>query len=49
MRVRDRYPLVMHGVSLSIAGIDPLDADYLRGLKALADRVDPAWISDHLC
>ncbi len=48
-RIRERYPLVMHGVSLSIGGTDPLDRDYLKQLKALADRVEPRWISDHLC
>ena len=47
--IRRDYPMVMHGVSLSIAGSDPLDADYLEQLKALARRVQPAWISDHLC
>ncbi|HEX6102716.1 MAG TPA: DUF692 domain-containing protein [Alphaproteobacteria bacterium] len=49
MRVRERWPVVLHGVSLSIGSTDPLDEDYLRRLKALADRVEPAWISDHLC
>jgi hypothetical protein len=48
-RVRERYPLAMHGVSLSIGSTDPLDIDYLKSLKALAARVQPAWISDHLC
>lgn len=48
-RVRDNYPLVMHGVSLSIGGTDPLDIDYLQRLKRLADRVEPRWLSDHLC
>jgi hypothetical protein len=48
-RIRERYPLVMHGVSLSIGGTDPLDFDYLRRVKALAARVEPWWISDHLC
>lgn len=48
-RVRERYPMVMHGVSLSIGSVDPLDRDYLDSLKALAERVDPSWISDHLC
>ena len=48
-RIRERYPLVMHGVSLSIGGTDPLNQDYLLRLKTLADRVKPAWISDHLC
>ena len=48
-RIADRYPVVLHGVSLSIAGPAPLDIDYLRSLKALATRVQAAWISDHLC
>jgi len=48
-RVRERWPLVMHGVSMSIGSDDPLNEDYLRDLKALADRVEPTWISDHLC
>lgn len=39
----------MHGVSMSLASTDPLDFDYLRSLKELARRVEPAWISDHLC
>jgi len=47
-RIRADYPIVMHGVSMSLASTDPLDFDYLRGLKALADRIEPAWISDHL-
>jgi uncharacterized protein (UPF0276 family) len=48
-RVRQRYPIAMHGVSLSIGSTDPLSIDYLRQLKALAQRIEPAWISDHLC
>lgn len=48
-RIREQYPMVMHGVSLSIGGTDPLDKAYLARLKALAKRVQPAWISDHLC
>jgi len=48
-RIRERYPMVMHGVSLSIGTQDPLDREYLRQLRALAERVEPAWISDHLC
>lgn len=48
-RIRELYPLVMHGVSLSIGSSAPLDAGYLRQLKALAARIEPAWISDHLC
>ena len=48
-KVRSHYPLAMHGVSLSIGGTDPLDLEYLKRLKALAERVEPRWISDHLC
>ncbi len=48
-RIRADYPMVMHGVSMSIGSSDPLDMDYLRQLKALAERVQPGWISDHLC
>jgi len=48
-RVRAEYPLVLHGVSLSIGTTDPLNMDYLDGLKALADRLQPMWMSDHLC
>ena len=48
-QIRERFPLVMHGVSMSIGSSDPLDQDYLKSLKALADRVSPRWISDHLC
>jgi uncharacterized protein (UPF0276 family) len=48
-RIRADYPMVMHGVSLSIGGTDPLNQDYLKQLKALATHIEPAWISDHLC
>lgn len=48
-RVRDMYPIVMHGVSLSIGTVDPLNSDYLHKLKDLKDWLRPAWISDHLC
>jgi uncharacterized protein (UPF0276 family) len=48
-RIRRDFPMVMHGVSLNIGGTEPLRLDYLRDLKALAHRVQPAWISDHLC
>lgn len=47
--IRRDVPMVMHGVSLSIGSTDALNLDYLRDLKALADRIEPAWISDHLC
>jgi uncharacterized protein (UPF0276 family) len=48
-RIRERYPLAMHGVSLSIGSSTPLNRKYLGELKALAQRIEPAWISDHLC
>ena len=48
-RIRENYPVVMHGVSLSIGATGEIDKNYLRDLKQLADRVQPAWISDHLC
>jgi uncharacterized protein (UPF0276 family) len=48
-QVRARYPVVLHGVSLSIGSVDPIDESYLAGLAALADEIEPAWISDHLC
>lgn len=48
-RIRADYPLVMHGVSLSIGSTDPLNEEYLRSLKALIERVQPQWVSDHLC
>ncbi|HUY37736.1 MAG TPA: DUF692 domain-containing protein [Candidatus Binataceae bacterium] len=47
--VRAQYPVVMHGVSMSIGSTDALDLAYLRGLRALSRRTTPAWISDHLC
>ena len=47
--IREHYPMVMHGVSLSIGSTDPLNTDYLRKLKVLANELQPEWISDHLC
>ena len=47
--VRRDYPVVLHGVSLSIGSIDPLNLEYLAALDALARAVEPAWVSDHLC
>lgn len=49
MRIREHYPMVMHGVSLSIGSSEPLNTDYLKKLKALFERVEPEWFSDHLC
>lgn len=48
-RIRERYPMVMHGVSMSIGSIEPLDYTYLKKLKELIGRVEPMWFSDHLC
>ena len=48
-RIRERYAVVMHGVSLSIASTAPPNFEYLRGLRELARRIEPRWISDHLC
>ena len=47
--VRERYPIVMHGVSMSLGSTDPLNRDYLRSLRKAVRRFEPAWISDHLC
>jgi uncharacterized protein (UPF0276 family) len=47
--IRRDFPVVMHGVSLNIGGTEPLRQDYLHDLKALAQRVQPGWVSDHLC
>jgi uncharacterized protein (UPF0276 family) len=49
MRIRERFPVVMHGVSLSIGSTQPLDRTYLAQVKALAARLEPEWVSDHLC
>ncbi|MBT5682979.1 MAG: DUF692 family protein, partial [Gammaproteobacteria bacterium] len=48
-KIRERYPMVMHGVSLSIGTTDRINFDYLRSLKTLANEVQPEWLSDHLC
>ena len=48
-RLRADYPIVLHGVSLSIGSTDALNETYLAEVKALADRVQPEWVSDHLC
>lgn len=47
--VARHYPVVLHGVSLSIGSADPLDMEYLASLKQLAREVDARWVSDHLC
>lgn len=48
-QIAERYPVVMHGVSLSIGSTDPLNRDYLTRLKSLADAVNARWVSDHVC
>lgn len=48
-KIRERYPVVLHGVSLSLGSSDPLNKEYLKQLKDLARRIEPAWMSDHLC
>ncbi|MCG7531027.1 DUF692 domain-containing protein [Psychrobium sp. MM17-31] len=48
-QVAERYPVVMHGVSMSIGSTTPLDTTYLKQLKQLMNDVKPRWISDHLC
>ncbi len=48
-QLRAHYPVVLHGVSLSIGSTDPLNLDHVRSIKTLAARIEPAWISDHLC
>lgn len=48
-QISEKYPVVMHGVSMSIGSTDPLNIDYLKRLKVLANEIDAKWISDHLC
>jgi uncharacterized protein len=48
-RLAARYPVVLHGLSLSIGSTDPIDFDYLRRLKQLAAEVEAVWLSDHVC
>jgi uncharacterized protein (UPF0276 family) len=47
--IRADYPMVMHGVSMSLGSTDELDFNYLQQLKTLIDRIEPRWFSDHLC
>jgi uncharacterized protein len=48
-RIAERYPVVLHGVSMSIGSTDPINLDYLKRLKRLADEIGARWVSDHLC
>lgn len=47
--IAERYPIVMHGVSMSIGSDDPLNRDYLQTLKDLATATKARWVSDHVC
>ena len=48
-QVAEQYPVVLHGVSLSVGSTDPIDFEYLKKLKALGKRINARWVSDHLC
>jgi uncharacterized protein len=48
-KIRQDYPMVMHGVSMSVGSTDPLNYDYLKQLRNLIERIEPMWFSDHLC
>lgn len=48
-QVRERYPVILHGVSLSIGAPEEPSREYLSLLKSLVQRVRPAWVTDHLC
>jgi uncharacterized protein (UPF0276 family) len=47
--IRERYPMAMHGVAMSVGSVGGLDAAYLKQLRQLVDRIEPLWVSDHLC
>jgi uncharacterized protein (UPF0276 family) len=47
--IRRDYPMALHGVAMSLGSADGLDLAYLQRVKQLAQRVDPLWVSDHLC
>lgn len=49
LAIRENYPMVMHGVGLNLGSMDSLDNTYLTALKALAELIQPAWVSDHCC
>lgn len=48
-QVRAKHPVIIHGVSMSIGSANGLDNEYLAKLEQLANRIDPLWVSDHLC
>jgi uncharacterized protein (UPF0276 family) len=47
--LRERYPVALHGVSMSVGSADGLDREYLRRLRQLVDEIEPLFVSDHLC
>ncbi len=47
-KVRQNYPITLHGVGMSLGSADPLNTDYLKRLKVLADRLEPHYVSDHI-
>lgn len=47
-KVRQDYPITLHGVGMSLGSADPLNTDYLKRLKVLADRLEPHYVSDHI-
>ncbi|MGB3915926.1 DUF692 domain-containing protein [Thiothrix litoralis] len=47
--IAEHYPLTFHGVGMSLGSTDPLNSEYFKRVKALVERVNPAWVSDHLC
>ncbi|MBU0656832.1 MAG: DUF692 domain-containing protein [Gammaproteobacteria bacterium] len=49
LEIARHYPLTFHGVGMSLGSTDPLDVEYFQRVRVLADRVNPAWVSDHLC
>jgi hypothetical protein len=49
MRVRSRFPILTHGLTLSIGGLDPFDPDYMSELAGFLQDIDPPFHSDHLC
>lgn len=48
-RMKELYPIVMHGVAMSIGTVDPLNSEYLKKLKTLINWLNPVWVTDHLC
>jgi hypothetical protein len=48
-RLRERYPLLSHGLTMSLAGTEPFDAEYMQSLRAFLREMKAQWHSDHLC